>query len=174
MPLQQRGYSWNKQCVHGSAVGRKDSPAQGPVGTLGEEMGKPDQRGRGNRGRKPSGMNSGGWCPDSLQIPFSGATLVHVCVDQRETIQVQPLLSISLFLLRAPHRIKDSFVLIELRPVLFIELWKPFLCSSPFLYRRHCHSQKKVWGKGGGGGREGGREGLVSKNYMGIWSRVCH
>lgn len=93
-------------------------------------------------------------------IPFSGATLVHVCVDQRETIQVQPLLSISLFLLRAPHRIKDSFVLIELRRVLFIELWKPFLCSSPFLYHRHCHSQKKCWGRrGGGGGREGEREG---------------
>lgn len=63
----------------------------------------------------------------------------------------------------APHQIKDSFVLIELRPVLFTELWQQFLCTSPFLYHLHCHSQK--WG--GGEVREGGR-GIFQRTTWGF------
>lgn len=100
-------------------------------------------------------------------FPFPEATLSSLHFPQCEPIQVQRLLLIHLHVLRAPHRIKDSFVLIELRPVLFTEPRQQLLCASPFLYHLHCHSQKCWWGGGG-------REGYFSKNYMGIWSRACH
>lgn len=53
-------------------------------------------------------------------------------------------------LLCAPHQIKDREVLIELRTVLFIEPWQPFLCFSPLPSHLHCHSPS-VRGKQGRG-----------------------
>lgn len=96
-------------------------------------------------------MNEGVWCPDSLHIrlPSLKPLLPRIRFYKCETMQEFVHFLISLNLLRAPHQRKDSCVLIELRPVLFIELWQRFPCSSPLLYHPHCHSQSV-------GGSEGG------------------
>lgn len=71
---------------------------------------------------------------------------VFIC----EAIQVAPPPDQPKFALSSPPDKRDLCALIELRPVLFIELWQRFLCSRLFLYHLHCHSQK-CWGKKGRG-----------------------
>lgn len=163
----------------GVSWGRKDCPGHGQDEQTGFIHIEKKSEGQGHRtygNRKPKqtnkqtwkpkqqkrGMNKGVWCPDSLHIRLP--SLPHIHFYKCETTQGFVHFLISVNLLRAPHQLKDSCVLIELSRYCSSSCGSGF--SVPGLCCIICIVTAKVLGEV--------REGHFSKNHWGIWSRVCY